>query len=102
MAYKSPNRPPQPVRFKVTCVNDGDRPNEVPASKWVKKGQRYTVIGYSLMHQQGIVGFLLEEVDLSGCDPYRYFHSSRFAQADVDAFLEDVSEKVNEDELEAA
>ena len=100
MAYASPNKPPTPVRFKVTCIDDSGRPNEIPLSKWVRKGNVYTVIAYTIMVQQNTLGFFLDEIDLSGCEPYRTFHSSRFAQADVAPVMEAANEKVNENEIE--
>ena len=52
------------------------------------------------MIQQKVLGFFLEEIDLSGCEPYKVFHSSRFAQADVAPVMEAANEKVNENEIE--
>jgi len=100
MAYASPNKPPTPARFKVTCIDDRGRPNEVPLSKWVKKGNVYTVIAYTIMIQQNTLGFFLEEIDLSGCAPYKVFLACRFAQTDVAPVMEAVNENVDEKELE--
>lgn len=29
---------------ECVCINDKDRPKEIPANKWIKKGEPYTVI----------------------------------------------------------
>lgn len=65
--------------FKVICINDSGRPNEIPISKWIKKDEEYTVIRMDYMNMQGrLLGFQLEEVSLEGCFPYLYYSSSRF------------------------
>lgn len=97
MAYQSPNRKPAPCNFNVVCIDDRNRPSDVPLSKWVKKGGRYTVIGVSRMVQQGVYGFILQEIDLSGHFPYTYFLSSRFADAEaVDALQKRAEEVLKE------
>lgn len=66
--------------MKVICVNDSNRPNEIPTSKWIKKDQEYTVINAIKCNiQGGILGFELEEIDLKGCEPYLYFAAHRFS-----------------------
>lgn len=65
--------------FKVICLNDSNKPNDIPSSKWVKKGHIYTVIKVDILNMQNKqIGFQLEEIDLSDCFPYLYFISSRF------------------------
>jgi len=64
--------------FKATCVDDKNRPNEIPINKWVKEGEKYTVIGAEIC-PGGILAFTLEEIDLSDCFPYRHFAARRFA-----------------------
>jgi hypothetical protein len=63
---------------EVICINDQDRPNEIPLSKWVKKGKVYTVIRIVKMVIQGGYGVQLEEIDLSDCYPYQFFGAYRF------------------------
>jgi hypothetical protein len=36
----------------VECINDGNRPKQIPAEKWIVKGQTYTVIATSQMNLQ--------------------------------------------------
>lgn len=66
--------------FKVTCVNDSNRPNDIPNTKWINKGDEYTVVQVDYLNiQNRVLGFKLAEVDLTDCFPYQYFLASRFA-----------------------
>lgn len=67
--------------FRVTCIHDEDRPNDIPTSKWVVKGQEYTVIKVERMQMHGgMLGYELEEIDLEECCfPYTRFAAWRFA-----------------------
>ena len=68
------------IPFKVMCVDDKNRPNDIPLSSWVKEKNIYTVIEVSVLRMQnGHVGFKLEEINIDHCFPYQYFSSSRFA-----------------------
>jgi len=65
--------------MKVLCVNDANRPNEIPASKWIKEGETYHVVDVIKCNVQGGAhGYVLQEIDLSGCDPYKCFSVKRF------------------------
>ena len=67
--------------MKVECIDASNRPNDIPVSKWVVKGNEYTVIKASrLTMQGGILGFQLAEIDLSDCVPYLFFAASRFRE----------------------
>lgn len=82
---------------KVICINDKNRPNIIPLSKWLKEGEIYTVLEVMKCNVQGgLLGFKLEEIDLKGCEPYLYFSYERFAP------LEDLPEieEINTKELE--
>lgn len=62
------------------CINDKDRPAEIPESKWVKEGQTYHVTYSTIVLPQRMLAFLLYEIDLDeSCHPYEYFLSHRFA-----------------------
>jgi len=63
----------------VECINDSNRPADIPLSKWVKKGNAYTVItAYNDMN--GVLLFVLEEIDLTDLNiPYKGFAAYRFA-----------------------
>jgi len=86
--------------MKVICINDSHRPNEIPTSKWVVKDKIYTIDKVMRMRMQnGLLGFSLKEIDLSGCFPYLYFSASRFAPVitisdkDLAALLEEAKEE---------
>lgn len=66
--------------FKVICIHDQDRPNDIPTSRWVVKGQEYTVIKVDRMHMHnGMLAYELDEIDLQECCfPYARFAAWRF------------------------
>lgn len=84
--------------FTVVCINDKNRPKEIPASKWIKFGEAYTVIkvGKTLDNQ---LGFVLEEREL-GEDtfPYDLFSAKRFAlKTGLTETAEETAEEVVDD-----
>ena len=81
--YKSPNRPSPPCSIPVICIDDRNRPHDVPASKWPVKGQPYTITGFYRMLAYKVDGVSLAEMDISDCHPYKYYLASRFASADA-------------------
>jgi len=94
--------------FKVLCINDTNRPDGIPTSKWITKDKEYTVIEVSKMRIQGnLLGYKLAEIDLDSCFPYQYFAANRFGII-VGSYVEDfwVEEKLEkimkEAEKEAA
>lgn len=66
--------------MRVLCINDNGRPDDIPASKWVKAGEPYTVIDViKCVTQPGQpFAYVLDEIDLSGCGFYKGFSSTRF------------------------
>jgi hypothetical protein len=81
--------------FKVICIDDKNRPDGIPTSKWVKKDQEYTVIHIGKLNLQGgILGFKLEELNIDDCFPYQFFAATRFALPKKDKSL---IEKIEED-----
>lgn len=89
--------------FKVVCVDDSNRPNDIPLSKWVKKGHQYTVTKVAkLLVQGGTLGFKLEEINIDECFPYQYFAAHRFAipvhkDWDVESALERLLEEAKKE-----
>lgn len=81
--------------MKVTCFDDSNKPNEIPANKWVKYGEDYTVTGVIKCLAYGTVALILEEIDLSGCEPYKGFDSRRFGVS-----ILDLDQLVKEESLE--
>ena len=52
----------------------------IPANKWLKKGQEYTVIYTVTVLPQKQLAFHLAEIELDeSCKPYEYFLAYRFA-----------------------
>lgn len=80
--------------FKVICIHDEERPNDIPTSKWIVKGKEYTVITVERMHMQGnALGYELDEIDLTECCfPYTRFGAWRFA-IPLSQFAHGVKEK---------
>lgn len=66
--------------MRVLCINDNGKPDEIPASKWVKAGEPYTVIDViKCVAQPGQpFAYVLGEIDLTGCGFYKGFGSHRF------------------------
>jgi hypothetical protein len=74
----------------VICINSKGRPNEVPLNKWLIQFQEYTVIeAVKCTVQGGLLGYKLDEIDLSGCFPYLYFAANRFAPVEETPQLEE-------------
>jgi hypothetical protein len=69
--------------MRVTCINDSNRPKQIPPQKWIVKGEFYTVIATTMMNiQRNKIGLKLAEIDLGqSCFPYEYFDADRFAIA---------------------
>lgn len=85
--------------FDVICVNDSNKPDGIPTSKWVKKGEIYTVIlvGRMLM-QNGCMGFKLKQLDIDDCFPYQFFSAERFRMLqDADVWTESILNKIVEE-----
>jgi hypothetical protein len=79
--------------MKVICIEDRNRPNEIPTSKWVKKGNEYTIIDLIKCNVQGgLICAVLEEIDMTGCEPYEGFNIERFASITPDKVKEEIEE----------
>ena len=64
----------------TVCINDSDRPNEIPIGKWLKRGDEYNVIYTVTVLPQRKLAFHLAEIELDeSCNPYSYFLADRFA-----------------------
>jgi len=92
--------------FKVICVNDKDRPEMIPQSKWLVKNQSYTVIKVAkLLIQGGMVGFKLEGLDIDAYFPYQFFAANRFMIPlneawDIEEMLQKILKEAKEEVLE--
>ena len=68
------------MKVKAICINDSNRPKEIPQEKWIKKGETYHVKHvYNMVKQGMILGCDLWEMNLKGCDPFLHYKLDRFA-----------------------
>jgi hypothetical protein len=63
--------------FKVVCVHDENKPNDIPNSLWIEHDKVYTV--KEIRQSANGICFVLEELDLRTCYPYEGFSVERFA-----------------------
>lgn len=62
------------------CIDDKNRPKEIPQELWIKFGTNYTITHvFKQINQNNIKGVELAEIDISNCKPYNSFRLSRFA-----------------------
>lgn len=81
--------------MKVICINDSNRPNDVPMNRWVKKNKEYTIRSVCFMKMQNIYGCRLEEINNDDLFPYSFFALTRFAVRQ-----DQIEQAVKEKELE--
>lgn len=61
------------------CINDANRPKEIPPHLWIKKDQKYHITHIFWHYQQKINGVELAEIFLDdSCFPYQAFALNRF------------------------
>ena len=83
------------MNIEVICINDLHRPNEVPTTRWIKKGQTYHIIEIAKLNAQGgLYGCKLAEINNDDLVPYQFFRLDRFAMPITkeleDAILEQI------------
>lgn len=81
--------------IKCICINDNNRPSRVPESKWVKKGEEYTVIFTLVVLPQKTLAVQIDEINLDeSCSPYSFFLANRFAfrKEDLERLIEFIKE----------
>ena len=82
--------------MQVECINDGNKPKQVPTEKWIVKGQMYTVIATTSMNlQRNKIGLKLKEIELDqSCFPYEYFDADRFkiVQPEISVAKQEIQE----------
>lgn len=102
------------MTVKVICLDDSNRPKEIPLEKWIKKDSQYHITHIYYHPQQKIQGVELAEIDLDeSCLPYSSFALRRFgiSKEDLEKFFQmlkdctdlndiDVSKLVEEINLE--
>lgn len=62
------------------CIDDKNRPETIPTSKWIKKGEPYTITYTCTVLPQRVLAVSLYEKPLGALyAPFEYFAASRFA-----------------------
>jgi len=80
--------------MKVVCIDDSNKPIDIPEHKWVKKDEIYTIAKVVKLNlQANTLGVELEEIDLTDCFPYEYFLANRFAPIRPEVSLQEEMEK---------
>ena len=77
--------------IECICIDDTNKPKEIPQNKWVVKDSKYTITHiFKHPNQNNIQGVELAEVDISKCKPYETFRLSRFAISidDMEKFMQ--------------
>ncbi len=65
---------------EVLCIDNYNRPDEIPRSKWIQFGFKYHITHVYFHPMQGVQGVDLAEVKLTpDCFPYETYKLSRFA-----------------------
>jgi hypothetical protein len=81
--------------IKCICINDKEKPSKVPAHKWLKEGEEYTVIFTLVVLPQKTLAVQINEIDLDeSCKPYSFFLANRFAfrTEDLERLIEFIKE----------
>jgi hypothetical protein len=72
------------VNGKIICINDRNRPPDIPKESWIKEGRIYTVIATIIcLGQGGSLAVMLAELDIRGFGHYEGFDSRRFAPLQI-------------------
>ncbi len=78
--------------IECICIDDSNRPSEIPIEKWCKKDVVYRITHvYKMALQGNILGCSVYELPLDeSCLPYEMFRMSRFAISidDIEKFKE--------------
>jgi Fe-S-cluster containining protein len=76
---------------RLLCIDDKEKPIEIPKDKWIVKDEEYTAIWITIHPNQGnIQGVQLAELTLDeSCLPYETFKLNRFAihMDDLEEFI---------------
>lgn len=83
------------MKIEVVCINDKNRPAEVPASRWVKENEIYHITQVDRMNiQGGTYGCKLAELNNDDLFPWQYFALNRFAPtADISPLMAELEEE---------
>lgn len=70
------------MKVPCICIDDANRPESIPISKWVKKEEKYNITHVYIhpLQEGGVQGVSLYEKPLDeSCAPYESFRITRFA-----------------------
>ena len=77
------------MSVRIICINDKNKPKEIPQSLWVKEQELYHILMIKYSIPSKTMAYSLEEIELDeSCAPYEVFDHKRFAihQDDIDEF----------------
>jgi len=77
--------------MKAICIDDDNKPPEIPKEEWIEAGVVYTVTNIvKLGFETGKYGILLKEVELTARSiPYESYDAERFIIFPFDIEIED-------------
>lgn len=81
--------------IKVICLNDKNKPAEVPENEWIKELEWYHIILITIHPEQGFIsGCELAEVSIHSCPKYSAYRLDRFGflEEDIPALIELIKE----------
>jgi len=66
--------------MKVICIDNSNKPENIPDEEWLEEGMIYTIVDVvELNLQKGKLGISLEELKLTEASaPYQYYSLERF------------------------
>lgn len=71
--------------IKCLCIDDKNKPTQIPNEKWLEQGREYTLLFSMTVLPQKQLAFQLNEIDLDdSCSPYTWFLGNRFAFREQD------------------
>lgn len=79
------------MSIRCICLNDSNKPLEIPSNKWLKKDKEYHITHIYYHPQQKVQGFELSEIFLDdSCFPYVSFSANRFGiyKEDMEKFMQ--------------
>ena len=79
------------MKIRCICLDDKNRPSQIPVEKWVKEEETYHITWvFNQLNQPGIKGVELQEFDISMCEPYNCYRLNRFGMftEDLDKFIQ--------------
>jgi hypothetical protein len=88
--------------IKAVCMDDANRPNDIPIEEWIERGKTYTIIKVINNLKKGRVGrvsqcLVLKEVHISN-SKYAGYNVHRFRPISYgEALTESLEEQINKE-----